>query len=135
MTESTIRNQKLVGQVVDFKGVKFGLCSATDIDMSIDWQGKTFVFTELKYGEVPLPVGQRLHLESLVNAIEAGGKRAYALIARHNTPEGQPIVAAEAQVSAVCDRDGWKYISVDKSRQTVIDYLSSLHKLHLERNK
>jgi hypothetical protein len=56
----------------------------------MDFQGRVFVFVELKLEGAPLTLGQQIHLQALVDAIVAGGKKAIAILAHHDArnPEG-----------------------------------------------
>lgn len=126
--DSSFRNREYGAQLVDFKGLQFGKCKCTDIDLSCDWQGKTFVFVEIKYGTAPLTLGQRIHLESLVDAINAGGRTAWAIVARHETPKGQDIHAAETVVDAVYSGH-WSKEPTGRSLHDVMNDLHNVHKL------
>ena len=107
---SNIRDPQYIGQVIDFQGMQYGNCSPTDIDLSMDFKGEVFFFIELKWGHATLPLGQRIHLEHLVNGLREGGKLAYAIHARHDTPRGDVIVGSDAVVKqCYYGRDhGWE---------------------------
>lgn len=124
---SSFRNREYGSQLLDFKGMQFGKCKATDIDMSCDWQGRTFVFVEVKYGHAPLTLGQRIHLESLVNAITAGGKTAWAIVARHETPKGRDIMAAECVVDRTYGGHHW---DGELHGRTLKEVMTDLHNVH-----
>lgn len=126
---SSFRNREYGAQLLDFKGMQFGKCKATDIDMSCDWQGKTFVFVEVKYGTAPLTLGQKIHLESLVNAITAGGKTAWAIVARHETPKGTDIEAATCQVDRVYGGQHWSYEPQGRTLKEVMTDLYNVHQM------
>lgn len=79
-----IENRERRQQILDFRNLRYNKITPTDIDASLDFQGKTFIFVETKYGDTSLPAGQRLHLENLVKAIGDSGKTALAIIARHD---------------------------------------------------
>ena len=96
---TTIRNPARMAQLLDFGGLKFGKCSPTDIDMSMDWQGKTFVFVEVKMKGAGLTRGQSIHLKYLVNAIVASGREAYAIYCTHDVLDTkEPVILAQAKV-------------------------------------
>ena len=123
---SSFRNREYGKQLIDFKGLQWGKCKCTDIDLSCDWQGKTFVFVEVKYQTAPLTLGQKIHLEGLVKAITAGGKTAWALVARHTTPAGTDIEAATCVVDRVYNGNTW---DIDGER-TLEDTMNALYAVH-----
>lgn len=125
---SSFRNRDYGSQLLDFKGIEFGKCKATDIDMSLDWQGRTFIFTEVKYHHAPLTLGQKYHLENLVKAVRAGGKVAYAIVSTHETPLGEDIVAANTIVKKIYDGKGWQVAGEGVKLSTQLDELYKEHK-------
>ncbi len=95
-----IENRKRKQQILDFRGLKYGKITPTDIDLSLDFQGKAFVFGEVKYGDACLPVGQRVHLENLVKAIGDSKRRAIAIVARHDVNDcAQDVLVHRCKVS------------------------------------
>ena len=132
MRSKLIGNRKKAEQILAFDDLKFGLCRPTDIDLSMDWQCKTFVFVEIKSEGTPLTVGQRIHLGGLVDAIRAGGKEAYALVARHETPVGEDVHCAMCRTSSLYDGKEWKNLDTNVR---LGDTLDALHEAHLLRNK
>ena len=99
---TAILNRSRARQIVDFEGLKWGTCRPTDIDMSWDFKGEVFFFVEAKLESKPLTIGQRLHLEGLVNGLRAGGKMAIAIHASHTvTDPDSDIMAQDMIVQAV----------------------------------
>jgi hypothetical protein len=97
-----ITNRTRAKQLSAFDGMQYGLCRPTDIDLSLDFQQKCFVFAELKGGTASLTKGQKIHLMGLVNAIVAGGKQAFAILAQHDTPNPEhDIMVSESIVDCV----------------------------------
>ena len=129
MSMDKVRNMALLSQPVLNEGLVFGKCGMTDIDLSCDWQGKYFVFVELKWGTAMLPMGQKFHLEGLVKAIRAGGRRATAILAHHMAQGTDPIMAADALVTRIYQGKGWERVPGDVC---VKDYMTGLHKAYLE---
>src|SRR5262245_47389449 len=122
MTEPGIINHpRRARQVIDFVGLDFGTVSPTDIDCFIDFNNRDFVFIEAKYGDAPLKDGQRLALERLCKASRLAGRRAIAMIARHNVPAHLPVRLAEVPVFEYCLRGEWK--AVREPRPSVRDAL------------
>jgi hypothetical protein len=129
-----VRNMELLTQPVLNEGLIFGKCGMTNIDLSCDWQGKTFVFIELKYGRTPLTRGQKYHLEGMVKAISDGGRYAMAMHAHHEAVKGEAIIARTAVVNSVYHgKDtGWEIINTPI---TVGEAMQAYYEAHLERNK
>lgn len=99
MRSDIIANRERASQLLAFDGLQWGKCKCTDIDVSLDFQGKTFVFVELKGKGAQLTMGQRLHLQGLVQGLTAGGKTAFAVVANHDTPDtNHDVHVAEAPV-------------------------------------
>lgn len=120
---SEIRNRYLMSQITDFKGMVYGRCRPTDIDLSIDFNKEVFIFTELKYVGTGLTIGQKIHLMGLVDAIEAGGRKAYAILAHHSTPTGEDIRASSATITSVYTKGEWHTEMEGMSLHKAIDTL------------
>lgn len=80
-----IRNRAYASQIRDFSGLRFGKITPTDIDAFIEVGNEIFIFMESKHGYSPLPFGQKLALERLVDACFLAGKEAYLLLLSHDT--------------------------------------------------
>lgn len=83
MTErGRLRNPSLALVERDFSGIRFGACTMTDIDGFMELGGRLFLFVESKFHHAPLPRGQALGLERLVDALHcpAVGRYAVAII-------------------------------------------------------
>ena len=124
---SSFHNRKRAAQLVDFEGLCWGKLRPTDIDLSIDWQGKTFVFVEIKGKYQDLTVGQRIHLESITKAIRKGGKLAFALVAKHDTHHNEDVIAKDCFDVRVFDGNAW-----EDSPKNLGDTLEVLYQLHLK---
>ena len=124
-----IKDAAKVGQIVNFKGMLYGACSPTDIDLSIDFRGEVFVFVEFKYRGFGLTTGQKIHLLGLVDAIEAGGKEAYAILAHHEGDDQIP--AADCLVDKVYSGGNWEKFTTT----TLHDLVSEIHKSYILKRK
>ena len=125
---SSFTNRDRAKQLIDFRGLQFGKCSPTDIDMSMDWQGKTFVFVEIKGSGKPITLGQKFHLEGLCNGLTRGGRTAWGIVAHHSiTATCDDVVAHECIVDRVYDGNSW---STDAQGQTLGLLLEELYGLH-----
>lgn len=132
MKSKAINNRSRAKQLLGFDNMKYGRCSPTDIDMSLDFQGNVFIFTELKGGKAPLTLGQRIHLMSIVDALESGGKEAYAILAHHDTANPEhDVMVGESVVAAVYSQGAW---SRDVSGRTLDRVITDIHNAYqLER--
>ena len=135
MTESMINNRARAAQLIDFKGLKYGTCSPTDVDLAIEWKGETFVFCDLKYGNAALPLGQKIFLQNIVDGLTKAGKHAQAIIARHNTPVGVDVEAAKAVVCEFYTTDsGWDNLKEGWGVDRTVQYhLFIVHEGHKQR--
>lgn len=133
MQSKLIGNRAKARQLLAFDGLKFGLCRPTDIDLSMDWQCKTFVFVEIKSEGTPLTVGQRIHLSGLCDAIRAGGREAYAIVARHATPVGQDVLCSGCRTSAVYQENKWVEVDTNERLSVTLDILYIEHLVRNER--
>lgn len=131
MKSELITNRARAKQILAFDDMVYGRCRPSDVDCSIDFQGETFAFVELKGAGVGLTLGQKLHLEGLVKGLTAGGKVAYAVLANHDTPDTEHDVrVSAAQVAKVFDGRMW----IGYDGITVDELLNEIHEAHLERH-
>lgn len=120
-----INNRARAAQLLAFDGMQYGKCRPTDIDLSMDFQGNYFIFTELKGMGLPLTLGQKIHLTGLVDAIEAGGKQALAIVAHHDTKDtSHDVHCANAIVHSVYQGGRWERTNIKK---TLDELLKEVH--------
>ena len=128
MESNLIKNRERAKQLMAFDDMQYGRCRPTDVDISMDFQGRTFVFGELKGNNMPLTLGQKIHLEGLVKAIRAGGKTAYAFLAHHDTPECKHDVrVSEAVPAKVFNGERW----FTPEQDSVHSLLQTIHEEHV----
>lgn len=96
-----IQDPKNFHQKVLFGGMKYGKCMPTDIDAAMEFGGKALILYELKYGNAPVPKGQMLLLQRIIDAWQQDGKQAVLFICRHKTPSGQDIELRNSIVTDV----------------------------------
>ena len=128
---SSFTNRERAQQLIDFKGLQFGKCSPTDIDMSMDWQGRTFIFVEVKGLGKPITLGQKYHLEGLCKGLTRGGKTAYGIVVHHETRADEDITAHECMVDIVYNGYGWEK---GEQNQTLGGLLEELYENHMLEN-
>lgn len=104
--EIEFRNRKR--QILSFKNIRYNNITPTDIDGSMDFQCRAFVFFEVKLGDAPVKFGQRLHLSSIADAICAGNRYAVVFVASHNVenPE-EDVDVAECAVREIYFNGEW----------------------------
>lgn len=133
MESKVIKNRNRAKQLMAFDDMQYGKCKPTDIDVSIDFQGKSFVFVELKGNGMPLTLGQKIHLQGLVKAIRAGGRQAWAILAHHDTPDCEHDVhVKESVVHSVYNGKSW---ATDAQGKQLDDIISAMHAVHEEKFK
>ncbi len=64
-----ICNSVYAGRVINFDGLTFKNASPTNMDAMLEYKDKGFVFIEAKRNNAPIPTGQRVAFERLVNAL------------------------------------------------------------------
>jgi len=97
-----IRNGEYAHCICDFSGMPIG---ATDIDAFIDIKNRAFVFGEAKHENSAVPLGQRLALERLTDAVHRGGIPAFCFVVSHH--DKGDIDIAKADVSEYRWRGQW----------------------------
>ena len=78
-----IKDRGLHKKFVDFSGLRFDKISPMDFDAFFEFKDELFVFVETKYNNAPLPLGQRLALERVCDAIQSPDQKAIVFITCH----------------------------------------------------
>ena len=118
-----IRNKERKQQINDFRHLRFGSITPTDLDGVIEYRDKAYIFFELKYLDADLPDGQRLCLERLVKDVIKSGKKAIALVLGHEIHDtSQSIPVAECKVRELYSnpKEGWVKPNLDCDAQYLI---------------
>jgi hypothetical protein len=102
-----IRNRDAGKQIIDYSGLRYNNITPTDIDGLIEYKGKAFIFYEFKFNNAPMPLGQRIALTRLVDAIQKGGTPAMLILCSHNNPASEDIDAAHATAKAIYWQGAW----------------------------
>ena len=102
-----IRNRDARQQIIDYSGLRYNNITPTDIDGLIEYKGKAFIFYEFKYGDAPMPLGQKIALTRVVDAIQKGGTPAILILCSHNHQASEDIDAANATVRAIYWNGSW----------------------------
>lgn len=106
-------------QVVSYDGMKFigrnGVrnVTPTDIDGIVQLDNENcLVIFELKHsGNVPF--GQGSALSKIADAVEKGGTNCIVIVATHNTPYPETIIAKDAKVVWIYFKGKWNHPSKD----------------------
>lgn len=119
-----VRSRALATKARDYRGIRYGNITPTDIDGLLEYQNKGFVLIETKYGDSELPMGQRLALERLCDSLQ---KKSLLIISSHQTPENQPIDMAAAMVTEYRYQKQWRTPKENINTKTLIDrFINSL---------
>jgi hypothetical protein len=119
---TAFRNKRRARQLIEFDGLRYGTKMPMDIDAFMDFGGKAFVFIEAKYGDAPLPLGQRLALERLCDAID-NGIESYVLVARHTAPSRVDVDLATALVTEYRSRGKWRNTKEPHTVREFLDWI------------
>lgn len=122
LTMSLIRNRKKVRQVIDFTGVQNGRMHPSDIDAVLEFNNDVLILMEVKYRRRPIPTGQRLLLERIVDSWHTD--RSCALKVEHDfTDDDENIPLHTCLVTGFYNRRHWVYY---KDPVPLVDYLNEL---------
>lgn len=106
----TIQHRRRAKQIINFDGLLYGnKITPTDIDGMMEWHNsKAYVLYEFKYGDTEMPYGQQLALEEMVKDFIHAGKKAIAIVCKHNIANPQEdIKAADTTVQKYYTGEKW----------------------------
>lgn len=112
-TRGKILNPKYAKQIVDFSGLRYDKITPTDFDGYIDFWGQGHWFFEAKYKDAVPCYGQKLALKRIA---DKAGPLSICIIASHDCPCEESIIASETIVSEVRFLQRW--ITPSKSLTT-----------------
>lgn len=104
----SFNNREKAKQLIDFDNLNYGKIHPTDIDGFIEYHNVARVYFEFKYKDSPIPMGQQIALERMVDDARMAKKEAVLFLCSHSTPFEQDIDAATAKVSAVYWNGKWR---------------------------
>lgn len=116
-----IRRDEFASILRDFSGLRYGKITPTDIDFFIDFGNRIFIIGELKYGDVQLPIGQRLALERLSDACSEVIEVVYVLVARHECQPGEKIDTGKCVVTEYRNCGKWIKPKIELTVREAID--------------
>ena len=90
-------------QLIDFKGCSVGEgMYPTDIDGLIEYKDSEYILFEVKYGNAPVPIGQRLAIQRMIDDFTKVGKQAVAFVCEHTVRDtNKPVVMAWCKVREI----------------------------------
>lgn len=94
-----IHNPDRRRQLISFHGLRWGRITPTDLDLSVDFQGRQFVFAEIKMIGQRVGTGQGLNLSRIVDCLELAGRQAVLFVAEHDVTD--PAVDVDAAACVV----------------------------------
>lgn len=94
--KSKINNPNQMKQLIDFKGLELDHENMypTDIDGLIEYHDSEYIIFEVKHEKAPVPLGQRLALERMIDDFTKAGKRAVAIICEHHVDNPNEVIDA-----------------------------------------
>lgn len=105
-----IQNTARKQQIIDFRNLRYGNITPTDVDAAIEYKDKAWILIEYKYGDAKLPYGQRLALERLIKDAEIAGKEAIAIVAEHDVHDTLKSVPGDlCMVREICYKQDYKW--------------------------
>lgn len=131
--ESRIHNPKNMKQLIDFQGCEVGKgMYPTDIDGLIEYKNNQYIIFEVKFADTPVPTGQKLALQRMVDDFTKVGKQAVVFVCEHyvrNTDK--PIIMARCKVREIYYGDEKKWRAPDReiSVREAVDCFQSYSKL------
>ncbi len=123
-----IQNRARKKQINDFRNLRYGTITPTDIDGFIDFGNRVFVWFELKYDTAPrISDGQRLALERMCDSAMVAGKVSYVILAKHfiRTSSADVDVAAAIVVEFRYERK-WESVEEGITVRQFIDRILCL---------
>lgn len=124
---SLIRNSNQVRQTIDFSGVQNKNMHPSDIDAVLEFDDQVLILMEIKYKGTPIPTGQKLMLQRIVDSWHIGVKKGIVLKIEHSfMVSNKDIPLSKCFVTAFYYNGAWKEL---KKPQKFVPYLNQLGKL------
>lgn len=119
-----IRNRENFVQATNFTGLRWKQkLMPTDVDGVMEFADKLFIFLESKFGETPMPYGQKLALERITDAIGESGRPSFCLLASHVSGKGEDVYLAKSIVTMVRHDKKWEKLKKEMTVKQVMDEL------------
>jgi hypothetical protein len=114
--------------VVNFKGIKYGKCTPTDLDFVLEISNKIMIIAEVKRSErdKPLPIGQRILAENLCMYINEHTIKVFFLYVVGEVVDGQIKIQDSTVVSGFSNITKTWHV-IDKPFNEVVNKLLENH--------
>jgi len=121
-----IRDRTIAKQVRDYRGLRWGNVTPTDIDGFVEFRGEMFLFFELKHGDNDMPCGQKIAFERLVDVVSVS-KPAILIVGKHENEAQTDIKAHECEVVKYRSNNQWHYPTRKVTMKALADRFISDH--------
>lgn len=114
--------------IVNFKGIKYGKCTPTDLDFVLELSNKILIIAEVKRSErnKPLPIGQRILAENLCRYINKETIKVFFLYVVGDVVDGQINIEDSIAVSGFSNL-ATTWHTIDKPFNEVVNDLLDKH--------
>lgn len=117
VSKGGIYNPDRARQLRDFRGLRYGNITPTDIDGLIEYKNRGYVLLELKLADNRMPYGQKLALERISDDLERSGKPCLCIIASHYEEDvNTDIDVSNTRVTSYRYKNRW--VECDSPRLT-----------------
>lgn len=117
-------NLDLAAMKRDYTQLRWRNITPTDMDGYVEFGGELFVFFDLKSKGATILYGQELSFTRLVDSLKT---RAVFIVADHDTPFGEEILADKAVVTRWYERGQWHTPSTTTTLLEFIDGIVPVH--------
>lgn len=124
-----IRNKEFKRQLFDMSGLRFGKITPTDVDGFMDFGNRLFVFFESKHGDSPMPTGQRMAMERLVDACQSPERGSVFFLLSHNGDE-EEIDVANLPIVKYRHFGQWKEPEKPRTLLDGVNYFRAKHNIN-----
>lgn len=95
----------------------------TDIDGAIEYKGNLFIFLEGKHKDALMPLGQKLFLENVCNAITSDNKLSVAILYNHSIDSHLDVDVSECIVKKIFWYGEWKNFKEQWTVKKAVEWL------------
>ena len=108
MTRGLITHMARAKQVIIWPNMRWGSVTPTDIDSYLEFDGRVFVFIEVKLRGVELQTGQELAFVRLGDVCADANRHSLLVVSEHRTQTHEIVVLGDTSVRRYCiDASGW----------------------------
>lgn len=118
---SKIRSREHMKQLCDFSGLRWGTITPTDIDGYFEIGNNIFAFIEIKYKNAPMPGGQQLAFERLVDIVNET-KSSILVIGIHENEFEDDVDVANCKVREYRINKKWIKPKIEVTVREILDW-------------